>query len=330
MLPRSDGLCLLYPGLTHSIHGESESGKSWIAQYECARLVQLGFHVKYVDFESDPGQVTHRMLLLGCTPAQVREFFHYSAPEIKPGSDLSEYEAWAAMFRGRFALVVIDGVTDALGLWGLKTSDNDDFTSFSRAFPKRLAKETGAGVLMVDHVTKDKDARGRFALGGQAKMNSLTGAAYVLDVIEPMGIGLRGVLALGLAKDRAGYLRGRAGAMDRNRVQPIAEFILDSSSPRHGLLVAVNPPPEPESERLDAKTTKIVEYVQQYPGQSQSVIARETGIRPADVIPVLRELESSGKMVIERIGQKHAHTLIAPINIEPDLDTTTTTTEPLP
>lgn len=29
MMPRSDGVCLLYPGRTHSFHGESESGNPW-------------------------------------------------------------------------------------------------------------------------------------------------------------------------------------------------------------------------------------------------------------------------------------------------------------
>ncbi len=312
MLPRSDGLCLLYPGRTHSIHGESESGKTWVALAECARLVRAGYHVKMIDFESDAGSVSHRMLELNCTPAQLGEFFHYSAPEVKPGSDTLEYAEWERLFRGRFALVVIDGVTDALGLWSLKTTDNDDWTAFNRAFPKRLARETGAAVLMVDHVTKSTDGRGRFAIGGQAKMNTITGAAFVVDVLAPMGRVVRGVLAIGLAKDKGGYLRGRAGAFDRNRIQPLSEFILDASVPSMGLLVAVNTPPEPDGERQEDNTAKIVSYVTQYPGQSQSVIARETGIRPADVIPILRALESSGSLVIERIGQKHAQTLIGP------------------
>ncbi|NEK47264.1 hypothetical protein GR250_39010, partial [Rhizobium leguminosarum] len=33
LLTRDDGVSLLYPGLTHSVHGESESGKSMVLQY---------------------------------------------------------------------------------------------------------------------------------------------------------------------------------------------------------------------------------------------------------------------------------------------------------
>lgn len=314
LMPRSDGMCLLYPGMTHSIHGESESGKSWVAQCESARLVKLGQHVKYVDFESDAGPVTGRMLALGCTPEEIKIYFHYSAPEVRPGADQLEYEQWSLMFTGRFALVVIDGVTDALGIWGLKTTDNDDWTAFNRNFPKRLAKETNAAVLMVDHVTKDKIDRGRFALGGQAKMNTLTGAAYVVDVVEPMGIGARGVLALGLAKDKGGWLRGRLGQMDRNRVQPVAQFILDGTSPRHGLLWAVLPPEvEDPTDVQEERRRKIIRYLRDYSQSGTNEIVTGVGGKRVDVISTLQQLVSEGHVVIERIGQKQAHTLITPI-----------------
>ena len=36
LLERTDGQCLLYPGLIHSFHGEPESGKSLIMQAEAA------------------------------------------------------------------------------------------------------------------------------------------------------------------------------------------------------------------------------------------------------------------------------------------------------
>jgi len=57
LLERSDGQSLLYPGLTHSLHGESESGKSLLMPIECARLVEADQDVLYLDFESDPAAV---------------------------------------------------------------------------------------------------------------------------------------------------------------------------------------------------------------------------------------------------------------------------------
>ena len=49
MMPRTDGKCLVYPGLVHSIHGESESGKSWIVEHESSRQLQAGGRVLYID-----------------------------------------------------------------------------------------------------------------------------------------------------------------------------------------------------------------------------------------------------------------------------------------
>ncbi len=61
LFTRDDGQSLLYPGLTHSFHGESESGKSLILQAEAARQVSLGNRVLYIDYESDAVSVVGRL-----------------------------------------------------------------------------------------------------------------------------------------------------------------------------------------------------------------------------------------------------------------------------
>lgn len=86
------------------------------------------------------------------------------------------------MLTGRYALAVVDGVTDSLGLFGYSTKDNDDVSAWARELPRRIADRTGAAVVVVDHVTKDADSRGRFAIGWQAKLSGLTGAAYTVEV----------------------------------------------------------------------------------------------------------------------------------------------------
>mgnify|MGYP000399680451 CR=1 FL=1 len=108
LMPRDDGVCLLYPGLTHSIHGESESGKSWIAQAEAARILRDGGHVLYVDFESDAASIVERFLLLGCSKEQIAAHLDYRAPEGAPGA-AHELDAWHDMLARPYALAVIDG-----------------------------------------------------------------------------------------------------------------------------------------------------------------------------------------------------------------------------
>lgn len=240
LLPRTDGVCLIYPGLTHSLHGESESGKSWVAQAEAARILADGGRVLFLDFESDAGAIVERLRLLGADDRAVVERFAYVHPEVDPRNP-NEAPTFEAMLTQRFDLAVLDGVTDAVGLFGLESRDNDALTLWARFLPKRIADETGAAVVMVDHVTKDAESRGRFAIGGQAKLATITGAAYTVETSQPLGRGLRGVIVLRVAKDRPGYVRGHSGRQRASdRTQEAARIIVDSTD--DVVVVTVEPP----------------------------------------------------------------------------------------
>lgn len=65
---RTDGHGLLYRGRTHTMSGESEAKKSWIAQAIAAQELAGGESVAYLDFEDSAEAVTRRMLTLGATP----------------------------------------------------------------------------------------------------------------------------------------------------------------------------------------------------------------------------------------------------------------------
>jgi AAA domain len=250
LMPRTDGVALIYPGLTHSLHGESESGKSWVAQAEAARILSAGGRVLFVDFESDAGAIVERLRLLEADDEAVRARFAYVHPEVDPRNP-NEAATFEAMLTQRFDLAVLDGVTDAVGLFGLESRDNDALTMWARLLPKRIADATGAAVVMVDHVTKDAESRGRFAIGGQAKLATITGAAYTVETAQPLGRGLRGVIVLRVAKDRPGYIRGHSGRQRASdRTQEAARIIVDST-----LEGVVTVTVEPPSDHADASSS---------------------------------------------------------------------------
>lgn len=297
LLPRADGVCLLYRGLVHSIHGESESGKSWVAQAEAARLLAAGRPVLFVDHESDPAAVVERLLALGVAPAALAAHLDYRRPETAPTA-AHELPAWADMLSGRYDLAVVDGVTDSLGLFGAKTTDNDEVAAWLRRFPRQLARRTGAAVVVIDHVTKDADTRGRFAIGGQAKMAGLDGAAYVVDVVDPLGRGLRGVLTLRVAKDRPGTVRGRSGRMRKtDRTQEAARFVLDATGDR--LVVALEAPDMSGGEvgatfRPTGVMERVSRYVEGKPGASKARVEEGVGGKREVVRAALRTLVDEG------------------------------------
>ena len=105
-----------------------------------------------------------------------------------------------------------------------------------------IAERTGAAVALIDHVTKDAESRGRFAIGGQAKLSSLTGAGYSVEVVEALGRGLRGVIVVRVGKDRPGSVRPHCGAFRKSdRSQEAARIVIDSTDPDNPV-VTVGPP----------------------------------------------------------------------------------------
>lgn len=95
-----------------------------------------------------------------------------------------------------------------------------------------MAKETGAAVVVIDHVGKDREARGRFAIGAQSKMSYLTGASYMVEILEPLGVGMIGKLSIRIGKDRRGQVRPKSGPWRKgDRTQPTAVAVIDSTEP---------------------------------------------------------------------------------------------------
>lgn len=250
LFPRSDGECLIYPGLIHSFHGESESCKSLILMGEAVRLMKAGQNVLWVSFDSDAAEDVSRAMRMGCTPEDILAHLDYRRPDSPPGPGA---EGYRDMFvhpdgtnkQGQYALAVIDGVTDAINLLAggaAKGDPNDLYVQFARILPRRLADKTGAAVVLIDHVAKDAESRGRFAIGAQAKMSQLTGAAYVVEPAEDAPqIDGKGTVILRVGKDRPGTVRRASGPRRaKDRTQEAARVIVDDTGP--WTVVTVEPP----------------------------------------------------------------------------------------
>lgn len=231
VMQRTDGHHLLYRGMVHSFHGESESGKSMVIQAEVAEMLKSCNRVLYIDFESDRKTVVNRLLQLGVLEDNVVKYLYYVNPDTNPLTpDTEDNEHWERLLNRRFHLAVIDGVTEAFSVFGVSSMDNDAVTRWGREVPRRIASRTGAAVVVIDHVNKDRESRNRFAMGAQAKMSYLTGASYVVEVMEPIGVGMLGRISLRIAKDRPGEVRPRSGSYrNGDRTQLTAIAVIDST-----------------------------------------------------------------------------------------------------
>ena len=64
--------------------------------------------------------------------------------------------------------------------------------------------------MLIDHVAKDREARGRYGIGAQHKLAGVDGAVYRLEVTSPFGLGRTGTSRITVVKDRPGHIRGYA------------------------------------------------------------------------------------------------------------------------
>ena len=272
ILKRTDGAGLIYTGRVHSIYGESESGKSWIAQIASAECLKNDKKVIYIDFESDAVDIVNRLKALGVSRANLLQYFTYIRPD--GPRDIDDPYWKAILEQGSAELVVIDGVTESLTMWGGQTKDNDEITRWMRVFPRTVASASGAAVVLIDHITKNAETRGRFAIGGQAKLATIDGAAYLVEPLEALAPGRIGSLTMRVTKDRPGFIRKISGMWRKSdRTQETAIFTIDSTRAQMQYVIGVPlVEDEVESNKEIKKLKEIAEFIHNYPGSSRRVV----------------------------------------------------------
>ena len=95
--------------------------------------------------------------------------------------------------------------------------------------PRTLARATGAGVLLLDHVPKPPSSNDRARRGLEAdlyprgsghKIAALDGAAYMVTAVEPLSRQQVGIVDLIIGKDRGGYIGPKRAPAARVTITP--------------------------------------------------------------------------------------------------------------
>lgn len=275
ILTRSDGACLLYRGKLHEVAAEPEGAKTWLGLAASAERLGAGEVVAYLDFESGAPEIVERLRALGVADEAIVERFVYVAPA-EPLTPAAR-RLFDALLVREPALVVIDGVTEAMKLHGLDFNDNVEIAEWL-ALLARPAARAGAAVLLLDHVVKDKEARGRYSIGGQHKLAGVD-AAYSLDVVEPFGREREGLVKVRVRKDRPGHVRTFA---DGDEIA-----LMRLASGPEGVSISLDPPPEgkraedPEALREEVERAAVEALREKAPrGRDPLVKAiRERGVK---------------------------------------------------
>jgi AAA domain len=228
---RSDGQHLIYRGRVHWVFGTYESGKTWLCLHLTAQVLTEGGTALYVDFEDNARTIGFRLLQLGVPESVLKDptRFAYIRPEVSLRHE-RERIAFDHSLSRTFKIAVIDGVTEAIALEGLKDNVGGDIALWQSLLPRKIAHHTGAAVLCIDHVPKDQDNR-VMPIGSQHKMNGLDGAAFKILRHEPFGRGLVGKALVRVGKDRHGGVRSIGINYDpTDNTHLVGEFVLDATT----------------------------------------------------------------------------------------------------
>ena len=284
---------LIYLGRTHSLSGESTTGKTWVALAGVAQEIALGHPVLYVDFEDRGETLLTRLHDMGADPDLVDELVRY----IEPDRAL-DTAGWTHIERAAQGcrLAVIDGVTEGMTMHGLSLLDNEDIATWYGMLSRRIAA-VGAGVVEIDHVVKNADNRGRYAIGGAHKLNGITGCAYTVVAGKSFSVGTVGHSRLVVAKDR----HGAVGAVG----ETIAEFHVtpDSSRHREALVWELTPSQTTFTTtgrpRLTGLMDKVSRFLEASPGTNQTGIIASLGGKEKSVVSAISTLIEEGYLRTE-------------------------------
>lgn len=310
ILCRTDGVGLLYPGRLNALVGESESCKTWCAYVAAAEVVRAAGHVVVVDFEDTEATAEGRLVALGLGLEAIQSQVHFLHPEeplLDPRGRLTgaQQDFTEVLATWPHALGIVDGVTEGMSLDGLDPLDNGDVAKWYRAVPKRVSG-AGAAAVVIDHVVKDREGRGRYALGGVHKLNGLDGAGYTLDAVTPFAPGCTGRIRITVSKDRPGFVRGVA--VERKLV---GELLLRSSTDGSGLIhTEMVPAVVRDAFEPTALMEKVSRRCELYPGETKRELRQLGKVEYVD--QAIQRLVDRRHLEVRKEGVAHRHYVVTP------------------
>lgn len=233
---------LLYAAKRHVLSGPQESAKTLIAYHLLLQAHRDGHPVAIVDFEMGEHAATRLLVDLGATPSELANLY-YTEPDGPPTPD----DITSLTTHGtRYAL--IDAAAGAFDATGLDDNSRKDAETFARLWIRPLWQR-GIATLLLDHVTKDRESRGKYAIGSERK----TGAADIhlgFDALKALSRGGNGLVKATVHKDRPGFLARPTAAM----------LDLTSAPDTHAITVQIRDP-HPTDDHGDFRPTIYMERV---------------------------------------------------------------------
>lgn len=190
-------LGLIYEARRHVLSGPPESAKTLVAYICLLTAHRQRMPVAIIDFEMGPVAARRLLHELGATIDELRDIY-YVSPTDPPRDGLQGIIDHGAR------LVLVDAAIGAYDASGLDDNARKDAEQFARTWIRPLW-DNAIATLLVDHVTKNMESRGKFTIGSERKL----GQADVhlgLEALKPLTRGSTGLVKVHVHKDRPAFL----------------------------------------------------------------------------------------------------------------------------
>jgi hypothetical protein len=285
---------IVYPGRRHLFSGPPEGGKTTAAYALALEELRAGRLVLLIDLEMGRFDARDLLVDLGATGEDLGRLL-YVDPETAPtGSTMMEL---IDPYRESLSLAIIDAAAGAYALSGLDDQKRLDAERWASLWVQPL-RDAGVATITIDHVTKNADSRGKYAIGTERKVGQVDvhlGFEYVGD---PFRRGGEAVCKIVTHRDRPGWLqRPRA-----------AELELSSDPETHAISWAFRQPGETagdETWRPTVLMDRVLAHVGRYGYEpvARTTLAREVPGRHVFVLRAIDLLLDEGRLRLNDDGK---------------------------
>lgn len=308
----------LYDGRRHAFSGEPESAKSMLSLIVALEYLRATpqdrlnlSDVALIDFEGNRDTISNMLAELGATAAEVERFSYFQPTG--PPTDQDVYDITQELNCG---LVIIDS---SIGAYAASSLDDERRTQVEKFATQWVTPfwEYGAATLLLDHVTKSTEGRGRWMIGSERKLGQAD-VALGVDSITPISRGTTGLYKIIAGKDRGGYLK---------RGHIVTELHLTSDPETHRIGWEFRQPSatmEDSTWRPTVLMERVSDYLALHPEASRNEIEQNVKGKSTDhKRQAIDELVALGN-VTETKGSRGArlYTLQTPFLASPDLAAT--------
>lgn len=190
---------LIYRGKRHALSGPPEAAKTLAALIFGLEHMRSGLGTfALIDFEM--GEHATRLMLhdLGATLEEIAAVY-YVNPDAPP--EAHDIESMAA---AGVTLAIIDAAAGAYDISGLDDYQRKDAERFAHTWITPLWQRE-ITTLILDHVVKNGEARGRYAIGSERKLGTVD-VHLGCEAVRPVSRGGNGLIRVTTHKDRPGHL----------------------------------------------------------------------------------------------------------------------------